>query len=148
MPVLTFDIPIRTVSEGNKRGCWQKDYARNKEQRDIACLFTQARLELPLAELPKSITLTRIAPRRLDTGNLAVAMKAVQDGICDALEINDGDRRIKWHYEQEKGKEYAVRVTLNADKNHKCQLTDAVHLAHQVRKDAEKRRKAEKVRKA
>ena len=69
--------------------------------------------------LPKSgtvaITLTRIAPRVLDTDNLASAMKAVRDGVADALGVDDGSSRLTWRYAQEKGKtrEYAVRVEIH-----------------------------------
>jgi len=66
------------------------------------------------------ITLTRIAPRRLDPGdNLNSSMKAVRDGIADALGIDDGDARLTWKYAQRKGnpKEYAVEVEVeNAEK--------------------------------
>ena len=48
------------------------------------------------------ITLRRVAPRRLDTGNLPAALKHVQDGVCDALGIDDGDQAIEWRYDQRK----------------------------------------------
>jgi hypothetical protein len=58
------------------------------------------------------ITLTRIAPRKLDTDNLTRSLKAVRDGIADALRIDDGNERLSWHYRQEKRKlkEYSVIV--------------------------------------
>ncbi|MBE0568400.1 MAG: hypothetical protein IH577_01830 [Deltaproteobacteria bacterium] len=68
--------------------------------------------------LPKvrsaAVTLTRIAPRALDTDNLASGLKAIRDGVADALEIDDGSSLIEWRYAQEKGKpgEYAVRVEI------------------------------------
>jgi hypothetical protein len=62
--------------------------------------------------MPCSITLTRIAPRRLDSDNLARSLKAVRDGIADAIGVDDGDPRLEWRYAQEQGavREYAVRV--------------------------------------
>ena len=57
------------------------------------------------------VTLTRIGARKLDSDNLARSMKAVRDGIADALGIDDGSDRIEWKYAQEKGK-YAVKVTI------------------------------------
>lgn len=68
--------------------------------------------------LPKSgavvITLTRIAPRSLDTDNLASALKAVRDGAADALGVDDGSGRIEWRYAHERGKpgEYGVYVEI------------------------------------
>jgi hypothetical protein len=63
-----------------------------------------------------AITLTRIAPRVLDTDNLASGLKAVRDGVADALGVNDGSSRLTWRYAQERGKprEYAVRVEIQA----------------------------------
>jgi hypothetical protein len=69
--------------------------------------------------LPKSgtvaITLTRIAPGVLDTDNLASALKAVRDGVADALRVDDGSSRVAWRYAQERGKprQYAVRVAIH-----------------------------------
>jgi len=61
-----------------------------------------------------AITLTRIAPRALDSDNLASGLKAVRDGVADALGVDDGTSRIEWRYAQERGKpgEYAVRVAI------------------------------------
>lgn len=47
--------------------------------------------------------LTRIAPRQLDSDNLASCFKSLRDGIADRMGINDGDSRIIWHYEQVPG---------------------------------------------
>jgi hypothetical protein len=61
-----------------------------------------------------SITLTRIAPRALDTDNLSSGLKAVRDGVADALNVDDGSSHIQWRYAQERSKpgEYAVRVAI------------------------------------
>ncbi len=60
------------------------------------------------------VALTRIAPRDLDTDNLASGLKAVRDGVADALGVDDGSSRIEWRYAQERGRpgEYAVRVEI------------------------------------
>ena len=62
------------------------------------------------------VVLTRIAPRDLDTDNLASGLKAVRDGVADALGMDDGSSRIEWRYAQERRKpgEYAVRVGIRA----------------------------------
>jgi hypothetical protein len=63
-----------------------------------------------------TITLTRIGVRNLDADNLANSFKHVQDGIADALGIDDGDPLLTWRYGQRRGKpkEYAVEVALEA----------------------------------
>lgn len=48
-------------------------------------------------------TLTRIAPRTLDSGdNISTAFKHVKDAIAEWLGVNDRDPRIKWLFEQRK----------------------------------------------
>jgi len=61
-----------------------------------------------------SITLTRLTtyPPRMDSDNLAGSMKAVRDGIADALGIDDGDERLTWKYDQQRASEPGVRVEI------------------------------------
>ena len=49
------------------------------------------------------ITVTRVAPRRVDQPNLGSALKAAIDGISDALRIDDGSEAVEWRLEQRKG---------------------------------------------
>ena len=114
MNTIEFTIPVRTVSESNKsrhefRAVTAK---RVKSQRRLGFLFTRQNTILIATEVIRRIMLTRLAPKRLDTGNNPSAMKAIQDGIADALKINDGDERIDWIYKQEKSKVYGVRVRI------------------------------------
>lgn len=109
--MIQFDIPITTVSESNQWEHWRSRAKRVKSQRSAARLFSLA-FAKKLKASPQSVTMTRISPRRLDTGNLSSSMKNVQDGVCDALRFNDGDCRIVWNYRQEKGKPPRVRVKI------------------------------------
>ncbi len=108
-------LPVRTWSEANLRGHWGKRARRAKKQREAAWLL----LRVARYALPKSgtamITLTRIAPRALDTDNLASGLKAVRDGVADAMGVDDGSSRIEWRYAQERGKpgEYAVKMQIH-----------------------------------
>jgi len=107
-------LPVRTWSEANQRGHWGKRARRAKKQREAARLLVRAaRIAIPKSG-SVAITLTRIAPRVLDTDNLASGLKAVRDGVADALGVDDGSFRIEWRYAQERGKpgEYAVRVEI------------------------------------
>ena len=113
---LIITLPIRTESEANLREHWAKKGRRAKGQRAIARMILG---QPQYAALRKhagrfEITITRIGARPLDPDNLANSGKHVQDGIADALGIDDGSARITWIYAQEKGKpkEYAVRVEI------------------------------------
>lgn len=104
-------LPIHTVSEANRRGHWRKHAGRTKTQRMLAHRLVSV---LARPALPCTIVLTRIAPRGLDTDNLAMSVKAVRDGIADWLGIDDKDERVQWKCEQEKfaPHTYGVLVTV------------------------------------
>jgi len=106
------DLPIRTWSEANARLHWAARARRAGEQRRVARICVRAALARQPAALPLTVTLTRLAARRLDSDNLTGALKAVRDGIADALGVDDGDGRLEWRYAQEaapRGR-YGVRV--------------------------------------
>ncbi len=118
MTALTLTIPIRTISEANQREHWAKKAARVKDQRGTALLMARMPLR-PFRSTPHLlITLTRIAPRPLDTDNAVRSLKAIRDGIADALGIDDGNvARVTWAYRQRKAaepKHYAVDVRVEA----------------------------------
>lgn len=114
---------IKTVSESNRREHWGSRAARVKKQRNAAHAAVRAigfiqylesivtgKVQCPVTF---EITLTRIAPRKLDDDNLRGALKAVRDGVADALGfVDDSDDALTWKYGQEKGRprEYAVRI--------------------------------------
>lgn len=124
--MIEFSAPVRIESEMNARCHWsvrRKRFARQAwdaelswrayraEQRGCA----DARLSAVVTSPRILVTLTRIAPRRLDTDNLASGFKAVRDFIAEViLKVDDGSERIDWRYRQQKGrpKEYAIRVRL------------------------------------
>ncbi|MBK6464204.1 MAG: hypothetical protein IPF92_24870 [Myxococcales bacterium] len=92
-------IPIVTVSEANVRGAWFARSRRARAQR-LAVAVALARYERPA--FPVRVTLTRIASRRLDSDNLAGALKSVRDGCAAWLDVDDGpDGPVSWSYAQE-----------------------------------------------
>lgn len=111
-------LPLRIISEANQRGSWHAGAKRAKEQRQVTAIATAGpwntvvrgrvgSLEwMRIVGTPESVsaplvvTLTRIAPRRLDGDNLQRSLKAVRDGVADALGVDDGDERLEWRYEQ------------------------------------------------
>jgi len=107
----SIELPIRIESEANGRGHWAAKAGRAKRQRE------QMQLLIPkhkLPGLPCAVTLTRIAPRRLDGDNLQSGFKAVRDGIADRMGIKDNDPRVTWAYDQRRGapNQYACRIDI------------------------------------
>lgn len=113
--VLDFSMPVRVISETNAREHWAKKHTRKKEQKDAlftAWLAAINRAEAWPVKLPCVVRLTRVGPKRLDDDNLSESFKAIRDAIAWAIDVDDGDDRIKFEYAQEAtGKRvYAVKV--------------------------------------
>lgn len=106
-------LELKTISEPNARGHWAKRAVRVRSQRGKAralCAAHAAAVGLPVA-----VTITRIAPSNgLDDDNLRGALKAVRDGVADALGVDDRDPRVTWQYGQQRGAEYGVRIDMEA----------------------------------
>jgi len=99
------ELPLRIESCANKREHWATRARRTKAHRLAA-------LAVPVHPLPCVVTLIRVAPRKLDDDNLASGFKALRDGIADRFGVDDGDPRIRFKYDQVRGKakEYGARV--------------------------------------
>lgn len=119
-PTLRISIPIKTcnllnLSRGSSRlAC----HAEKKEHRAHVhlALYSAAGyvsgLESVCGGLPV-VRITRVAPSNgLDFDGLAAACKAVVDGIADWLGVDDRDPRVKWEYDQRRGKTYAVEIEI------------------------------------
>src|SRR5271157_4200427 len=106
--VVTVSLPLRTRSILNVREHWSKRAARAQEQRAVTRMRLAVVREWP-PRLPAVVTLTRVGPRALDDDNLQGSLKAVRDGVADALGVDDGSDEVRWSYAQERGG-YAVRV--------------------------------------
>jgi predicted RNA-binding Zn ribbon-like protein len=114
---LELEIPTTLPSLANLREHPMARHRRaQKIKGDVALVVTTRRgfdqVAAAVRELGATIVLTRIAVRRYDRDNLAAAFKHVQDGIAAALQVNDGDRRLDWRYEQESGRPDRVRVSI------------------------------------
>lgn len=108
---ITVNIPMRTRSLANQREHWSARAKRAKQERWNANLFV-THAGAAKQSLPVVVTLTRFAPRQLDSDNLCGAFKAVRDGVADALGIDDGSDLVTWVYAQEKAKEYSVSIRI------------------------------------
>ena len=104
-------VPLRTVSESNQREHWSRRAERARGHRLTAALVVRSQR---LPALPVVVMLTRIAPRALDDDNLRGALKAVRDGVADALGVDDRDPRVTWAYGQAKGapRAYGVQIAV------------------------------------
>lgn len=101
----------RIESEANGREHWRAKSSRVKRHR-LTAWAELRKVERPAFLGPVQITLTRIAPLTLDDDNLASGFKATRDGVADWLGVDDGDKRLTWRYQQERGapKTYQVRI--------------------------------------
>lgn len=113
---VTLRVPTRLVSEANRRGAWYTHDKRRKGQRQAVA--TVARMVHPwLCSPPErryTVTITRIAPRMLDTDNLASSAKAVRDEVAKWLGVSDGPRGpVTWLYAQRaEGKSYGCEIVI------------------------------------
>lgn len=111
--MISLILPLRLQSVANLREHWGARAKRAKrERRAVKLAWLVARpARVPL---PALVTLTRIAPGKLDDDNLASGCKAIRDAVADCLGVDDGDTaRIRWAYAQERGP-YGVRIEVEA----------------------------------
>ena len=102
---IRYIIPVKTVSEANTREHWAVKADRAKRQRLAAHLCTLAalcRAGWKYGGERVIIRLCRKSTKQLDGDNLQSSQKHVRDGIADALEVDDGDKRLSWRYRQSK----------------------------------------------
>ncbi|HXN30548.1 MAG TPA: hypothetical protein VN894_01755 [Polyangiaceae bacterium] len=97
------------MSESNQREHWAKKHRRISEQRHLVMLILGLSRHFPL---PLQCRLTRLAPRELDTDNLAISFKGVRDQIAAWLGVDDRDPRVSWSYSQEKNRNYSLRLEI------------------------------------
>lgn len=114
--MIAVTLPIRAESVANLREHWRKRAVRAKSHRTQAWAELRAADKEPRLLGPVTVTLTRIAPRPLDShDNLRSSLKAVVDGVADWLGVKDNDARVLWAYAQERAtpKTYAVRIEVS-----------------------------------
>ena len=112
---MIIDLPGLKIKSANRMSrSWKPHYfGYVKPMRETVGMAVRCRVRVPLSP-PLKITLTRIAPRRVDDDNLVMGMKPVRDGVADGLGLkNDSEASgLEWIYEQQAGlcKEYGLRV--------------------------------------
>jgi len=106
-------VPIRIESTPNLRESWQKRSKRAREHKHHTYWALKATRASYM--LPCMVTLTRIAPRTLDSDNNVAGLKSARDGVALWLNADDADPRIEWAYRQRRGhpKQYALEIEVD-----------------------------------
>jgi hypothetical protein len=110
----TIELPIRTYNTANCRWHWAQKAKYAKQCRSHAFLAVRCAGISKPPEGAFVVRLVRIGKKRMDTDGLAISFKGIRDGIAAAMGVDDGNLRITWQYEQEIGKQYAVKITIGA----------------------------------
>lgn len=115
-------IPYRLQSwaNGAQGRHWAVKAARVKREHGMVNMALKCGQSERMANLPTLVRLwgikieihfVRIAPRELDSDNLASAFKAIRDAVAKFIGVSDAPSGgINWTYAQEKSKDYAVRI--------------------------------------
>lgn len=112
--MITIEFPMKLPSVSNLREHWATKAKRVKAQRAVTRITLRGVHFGYRQMIPLAVTLTRVAPRKLDDDNLRGAFKAVRDEIAAYFGVDDGSKEIEWHYAQAKGKA-AVRIGLELE---------------------------------
>jgi hypothetical protein len=111
-------VPVKTVSELNRREHWTVRADRTRTHREaafFAAAFVCGDAELWRRHVPLVVHMTRVGTSRCDSDAVPGACKHVRDGIADWLGIDDGrDDLVTWEYAQETAGFYCVRVTISS----------------------------------
>ena len=131
MEKITWEIPLKTVSEANSSEHWTVSSRRHRQQQFfIRALFHALDKEV---STPCTVTMTRLSSRSLDSDNNVSCMKWIRDEISECIfpekrkyfvtkdgkmrDIKgraDSDSRITWKYEQEKSKTLGIRIEIES----------------------------------
>jgi hypothetical protein len=111
-----FEIPLHIKNGCNLREHWAARAKRVKKERNMVGWALLGQRTGPRGELgpslPVVVTLTRLAPRQLDSDNCVAGFKGVRDSIAEFLGVNDNDPRVTWRYAQEKAKGYSCKIEI------------------------------------
>lgn len=113
-PIVTVTLPLRIESLNKTLRTHWAAKSRIRVRSDTWFSLRAAYKKSVPAILPCVVTLTRIAPRKIDDDNNVGGFKSVRDGVADWLLVADNDPRVEWRYAQERGepKQYACRIDI------------------------------------
>lgn len=111
-------VPIRIESLNKTLRTHWAAKSKIRVRSDTWFALLAARKKFDPSLLPCVVTLTRIAPRKLDEGdNLpGGTFKSVRDGVADWLEVDDASPMVEWRYAQRRGrpKQYEAEIRIEA----------------------------------
>jgi hypothetical protein len=116
--VIVLTMPVVTVSEANSHTHWRVRAKRAKGQRGTTRALLAAHAGKPPVP-PFAVHIVRIAPRGLDSDNLAGSAKHVRDGLADWADFDDKDERVAWTYGQESDptpRTYGTRIEIRKER--------------------------------
>lgn len=98
-PALAVALPFRVESRANdhRSNHWGARAKTSGKQRAGAQLVLSAHRRRLASMLARGLVVrvVRVGPRALDShDNIGMALKAITDGVADALEVNDRDPRV------------------------------------------------------
>jgi hypothetical protein len=110
------EIPdMKLPSMKNLRTHWSTLAKLTANQRLAAALAVRSVTMKKERTMPAVVTITRCAPRKIDSDNLARACSAIRDGIAQAWGVDDGNEGPKgwtWRYGQTVAKKATVRIEI------------------------------------
>lgn len=113
--MILIKYPHRIESPRSKKmGHWRK--MQRQKKLDNAALDEYEHVMSLVSFKPRAVEFTRVAPRPLDSDNLAFSFKATQDRLVTLLGLPDDSPRVgvEWVYKNKKGapKEYGVEIRI------------------------------------
>lgn len=104
-------IALQTRSELNLREHWTVKRRRQEEAR--RAWYETIQFPGWLYKPPLDISFTRLGGNKLDPDAVSSCFKHIQDVVCAWLNVDDGDERLAFHYDQNPGGAYGVRVQIH-----------------------------------
>lgn len=113
---LEFYVPVKTVSEMNRRDHWRVRNARKKGQQEAAYFAFKGAARGRQVKVPCVVRFLRIGPQKLDDDNLVGACKGLRDEVARQLGVDDGSELIRFEYDQCAigERSYNVKVTIKS----------------------------------
>lgn len=113
---LRLDLPLKTVSEINRRDHWAARRRRRIAQQDEVRAEWRMKIGTRRVQLPCRVRFTRIGPKALDDDNLRSAIKSVRDEVARLLGSHDGfGSPVSWDYQQEAIGRHEYRLQIEVE---------------------------------